>query len=131
MNPKKSTKLYQAVAEDLNMSESLVENLIELYYKDLRNCMSQLSHTRINVTGLGHFYAKSQKIKKDIISISSILKTHDVSTFRAYFNKKNYEETLDRLIILDKELTEEKQLRITYKDESSTKSNLGEQDQDH
>lgn len=127
MNPKKSTKLYKVVAEDLNISESLVENLVELYYKDLRNCMSQLSHTRLNVTGLGHFYAKSQKIKKDIISIGSILKTHDVSTFKAYFNKKNYEETLDRLIILDKELTEEKQLRINHKDESSAKSNLGKQ----
>lgn len=130
MNPKKSTKLYKAVAEDLNISESLVENLIELYYKDLRTCMSQLSHTRLNVTGLGHFYAKSQKIKKDIVGIGAILKTHDVSTFKAYFNKKNYEETLDRLIILDKELTEEKQLRINHKDESSTKSNLGKQDTD-
>lgn len=130
MNPKKSSKLYAVVAEDLNISESLVENLIELYYKDLRTCMSQLSHTRLNVTGLGHFYAKSQKIKKDIVSIGAILKTHDVSTFKAYFNKKNYEETLDRLIILDKELTEEKQLRINHKNESSTKSNLGEQDTD-
>lgn len=124
MNPKKSTKLYKVVAEDLNISESLVENLVELYYKDLRNCMSQLSHTRLNVTGLGHFYAKSQKIKKDIISIGSILKTHDVSTFKAYFNKKNYEETLDRLIILDKELTEEKQLRINHKNKDCNKNNL-------
>lgn len=120
MDPKKSSKLYAVVAEDLNISESLVENLIELYYKDLRTCMSQLSHTRLNVTGLGHFYAKSQKIKKDIVSIGAILKTHDVSTFKAYFNKKNYEETLDRLIILDKELTEEKQLRINHKNESNT-----------
>jgi len=128
MNPKKSSKLYKTVSEDLNISESLVENLLELYYKEVRQCISSLDHTRLNVTGLGHFFVKSQKVKKDIVSISRILKNHDVSTFKAYFNKKNYEETLAKLIVLDKELDEQKQLKINYKNESSTKSNLGEQD---
>jgi nucleoid DNA-binding protein len=126
MNPRKSSKLYKIVSEDLNISETLVENIIEYYYKEVRTCMSELNHARLNVTGLGHFFAKPQKVKKDIVSITAILKTHDVSTFKAYFSKKNYEETLDKLIILDKELTEQKQLRIKHKDESSTESNLGE-----
>jgi nucleoid DNA-binding protein len=126
MNPQKSSKLYKVVSEDLNISQALVENIIEYYYKEVRICMSELNHVRLNVTGLGHFFAKSQKVKKDIVSITAILKTHDVSTFKAYFSKKNHEETLDKLIILDKELTEQKELRIKHKDESSLKSNLGE-----
>lgn len=130
MNPRKSSKLYKTVAEDLNINESLVENLIELYYKEVRQTMSSLDHARLNVTGLGHFFVKHQKVKKDIVSITHILKSHDVSTFRAYFNKKTYEETLAKLIILDKELTEEKELKLKHRDESSTKSNLGEQDTD-
>jgi len=128
MNPRKSSKLYKSVSEDLNISETLVENLIEHYYKEVRTCMSQLNYARLNVTGLGHFFAKHKKIQKDILGISAILKTHDVSTFSAYFNKKNYEETLDKLILLDEHLTEQKELRIKYKNESSTESNLGEQD---
>lgn len=128
MNPQKSSKLYKSVSEDLNISESLVESLIEYYYKEVRTCMSQLNHARLNVTGLGHFFVKPKKVQKDIVGITAILKTHDVSTFSAYFNKKNYEETLDKLIILDKELTEQKELRTKYKNEGSTKSNLGEQE---
>ena len=126
MNPRKSSKLYKSVSEDLNTSESLVESLIEHYYKEVRTCMSQLNYARLNVTGLGHFFVKHKKVQKDIVGITAILKTHDISTFSAYFNKKNYEETLDKLILLDKELTEQKELRIKYKNESSTKSNLGE-----
>lgn len=126
MNPRKSSKLYKTVSEDLNISEILVENIIEYYYKEVRTCMSELNHLRLNVTGLGHFFAKPQKVKKDIVSITAILKTHDVSTFKSYFSKKNHEETLDKLIILDKELIEQKELRIKYKNESSTESNLGE-----
>ena len=36
MIPKKSNELYKEVAEDLEVSADLVEDLVQLYYKEIR-----------------------------------------------------------------------------------------------
>ena len=129
MIPKKANKLYTEVAEDLNVSESLVETFIEAYYKEARECLIQLKYPRINMDGLGHFVAKKGLVKLTIPRIQKILENHDVSTFKAYYRKKGLELKLDQLILLQQKITEEetrKELFKKTKDESSTKDNLGE-----
>jgi hypothetical protein len=60
MNPKKANKLYIQVAEDLNITEDLVEVITEFYYKEVKNLMTNLlEYPRINVDGLGHFTTRS------------------------------------------------------------------------
>lgn len=129
MIPKKASKLYIEVAEDLNVSESLVETFIEAYYKEARECLIQLKYPRINMDGLGHFVAKKGLVKLTIPRIQKILENHDVSTFKAYYRKKGLELKLDQLILLQQKIIEEetrKELFKKTKDESSTKDNLGE-----
>ena len=58
MIPKKSNELYREVAEDLEVSEDLVEDLVQLYYKEIRKNLTGLKYPRINVDGLGQFVAK-------------------------------------------------------------------------
>ena len=53
MIPKKSNKLYKEVAEDLEVSETLVGELVEFYYNEIRQLLSNLVCPRINVEGLG------------------------------------------------------------------------------
>ena len=55
MNPKKPNIIYKSLAEELETSEDLVEDLIQFYYKALRLKLSNLESPRINVEGLGHF----------------------------------------------------------------------------
>lgn len=129
MIPKKANKLYIEVADDLNVSESLVETFIEAYYKEARECLIQLKYPRINMDGLGHFVAKKGLVKLTIPRIQKILENHDVSTFKAYYRKKGLELKLDQLILLQQKIAEEetrKELFKKTKDESSTKDNLGE-----
>lgn len=129
MNPKKATKYYKQVAEDLNIEESLVEDFIEFYYKNIRFSLSHLLHPRINVEGLGHFVAKSRWVRKSIEKISKNLDKHDVYTFGAYAKKVRLGETLDLLIQLEKKIFTEEQRKKFIKQskhESSLKSNLGE-----
>jgi len=108
MNPKKANKLYIQVAEDLNITEDLVEVITEFYYKEVKNLMTNLLEPRINVEGLGHFTTRAIVITKSIDKISKVLENHDTSTFKAYHNKKAMEIKLNALsklkIKIDKEI---------------------------
>ena len=132
MKPKKFSDLYKQVSEDLNIDQDLVESLIEFYYKDVRRLMTNLSYPRINIDGLGHFVARHGVVNKVIDRIGKGLENHDTSTFKAYHNKKAMEIKLNLLESLKKQIDVEFARKIeflkTKNNESSTQSNLGEQD---
>jgi nucleoid DNA-binding protein len=121
MNPKKVKKIYEAVAEDLNLNKDLIEDLVEFYYKDVRKLLTNLEYPRINVDGLGQFVAKPKAVSGSIDKITKSLDDHDTSTFKAYHNKKAMEVKLDLLTklhskILDQESKKQEFLK-TKKDE--------------
>jgi hypothetical protein len=129
MIPKKASKFYKQTAEDLNIEESLVEDFIEFYYKNIRHNLSNLVHPRINIEGLGHFTVKPSWVRRSIERISRALDKHDTSTFGAYSKKVRLEHTLELLIELEKKIAKEEQRKETFKEtkyESSSKDNLGE-----
>lgn len=128
MNPKKSNKLYKEVAEELNISDTLVEDAVSFYYKQIRQMLSGLTDPRINVEGLGHFVAKSYFIKKTIPRIEKSLQEHDVSTFSAYFNKKGKEVKLGQLKTIELKLLAEEERKSQHKlrKDEYVKNNLGE-----
>jgi len=100
MNPKKINNLYTVVAEDLNLKVDLVEDLIEYYYKEIRKMLTNLEYPRINIDGLGQFVVKPKTVSNTIEKISKSLNNHDVSTFKAYHNKKAMENKLELLLKL-------------------------------
>lgn len=129
MIPKKANKLYRQISEELGITEDLVDNFIEHYYKEIRYLMVNLKYPRINVEGLGHFMVKEQLVKVHIPKFKKQLSDHDTSTFAAYHNKKGLELKLDQLIALEEKINLEKDRKDNFKknkDESSTKDNLGE-----
>lgn len=133
MVPKKSKDIYKQLAEEQNLSESLIQDVVEYYYKSVKHNMMQITHPRIDVAGLGQFIVKISTVEKGIEKTEKVLKKQDESTFRGYHFKKVLEE---RLILLKNiqqkmlEVKEEKRKFREKKNESSTKSNLGEQDTD-
>lgn len=134
MTPKKSSSLYKETSEDINVSETLVADIIEYYYKELRIKLSGLKHSRINVEGLGQFVLKERLVETYISKINKMLINHDTSTFRAYHNKKAMEDKLDLLNKVTLEIERERERKLEFyknkNNESSTQSNLGEQDKD-
>ncbi len=130
MIPKKANSLYKEITEEFDVSEDLVENLIESYYKTLRKKMSSLSDLRLNVDGLGHFVIKIQKVKKAIPHYEKVLQNHDTSTFGAYHNKKSVEEKLELLNAIDVKADQELTKRKNFKDEKYSQNNLAEQKAD-
>jgi hypothetical protein len=130
MIPKKASSLYKEIKEQFDVSEDLVESLIEDYYKTLRKKMSSLSDLRLNVDGLGQFVIKMQKVKKAIPHYEKVLENHDTSTFGAYHNKKNVEEKLELLNKIHVKVEEELLKRKTFKNEKYSKTDMAEPETD-
>ena len=128
MKPKKANSLYKEITEEFDISEDLVETLVQNYYKTLRKKMSSLSDLRINVDGLGHFVIKIQKVKKAIPHYEKVLNNHDTSTFGAYQYKKSVDEKLELLNKIHIKAEEELTKRKTFKNEKYIKINLEKQE---
>lgn len=131
MVPKKSKDLYKQLAEEQNLSESLVQDVVEYYYKAVKQNMVGLTNPRIDVSGLGQFIVKVSSVERGIEKTEKVLAVQDESTFRGYHFKKVLEERLVLLKHIQQKMLEVKEERKKFrekKNESSTKSNLGEQD---
>jgi hypothetical protein len=129
MTPKKATKLYKQLAEELGVDASLVEDLLEDFYKEIRQNLSGLTHPRLNVEGLGHFVARPGAVRKSIPKYQKALENHDTSTFSAYYNKKMIESKLEALIDIEQKITIQENKKDTFKKEKNekyTKTNLGQ-----
>ena len=95
MNPKKSKEFIKEVSEELNVDKDLTEDLVDFYYKECREVLSNLLHIRLNIEGLGHFVSRPNLMEKAISRYTKALKNHDTSTFAAYYNKKGLEKKLE------------------------------------
>ncbi len=129
MNPKKTHSLYKTLSEELSISEHLIEDLVEFMYKNLRKKLSNLVHPRINVDGLGQFVCKAYNVTKGIAYAEKKLKSHDTSTFNAYFNKKKLESKLELLKELHIIILKEEERKTKFKEskyEIKSKGNLEE-----
>ena len=128
MIPKKSNKLYKDISEELDISNILVEELVEFYYNEVRQLLTNLVFPRINVEGLGQFVARPKLVRNAIPRYTKILQSHDTSTFAAYYNKKSLETKLNLLILLEQKITEQELKKTNFKKtkyESITKNTLG------
>lgn len=128
MIPKKSNKLYKDISEELDISNILVEELVEFYYNEVRQLLSNLVFPRINVEGLGQFVARPKLVRNAIPRYTKILQSHDTSTFAAYYNKKSLETKLELLILLEQKITKQELKKTNFKKtkyESSTENTLG------
>ena len=133
MIPKKATKLYTQVSEELGVNATLVEDLIECFYKDVRQNLSNLTHPRLNVEGLGHFAIKPGSVRKAIPRYQKSLEEHDTSTFGAYYNKKMVESKLEALIDIEKKISQQEEKKEQFKQEKyegKSKGNLEEPETD-
>jgi hypothetical protein len=115
MIPKKATKLYTQVADELGVNATLVEDLIECFYKDVRQNLTSLTHPRLNVEGLGHFVVKPGTVRKAIPRYQKSLENHDTSTFGAYYNKKMIEGKLEALIDIEKKISQQEDKKEQFK----------------
>lgn len=117
MIPKKANKLCKQVSEELGVNTSLVEDLVESFYKEVRQNLTGLTHPRLNIEGLGHFAIKPGTVRKTIPRYQKSLENHDTSTFGAYYNKKMVENKLEALIDIEKKISLQEEKKEQFKQE--------------
>lgn len=66
MRPKKAKEFIPAIANKLNLSSNLIEDVINYYWQEVRKSLSGLKHNRIHVTNLGDFVTKHWKVDEKI-----------------------------------------------------------------
>jgi nucleoid DNA-binding protein len=133
MIPKKSKLLYKDVSEEMNVSENLVDSLIDFYYKELKNTLTNLEHPRVNVEGLGQFVIRKNLVTRSIPKYNKMLENHDTSTFKAYYNKKAIEERVQLLKKMQDLITKDshrKEIFNQNKHEKYTQINLAKPERD-
>ena len=125
MNRKKATLLYQDISETKDVSKDLVESLLDFYYKNVRNLLTELHHPRINITGLGVFTARYRSITTAIPRFEKYLENHDTSTYSAYYNKKMLEEKIEFLYSIKEQIEAERERKEKFlKEKNGLKKDL-------
>lgn len=66
MRPKKAKDFIPSVAEQLHLSEDVVKDVVDYYWRNIRKSLSSLDHSRIHLTNLGDFTIKHWKIDEKI-----------------------------------------------------------------
>ena len=61
MKPKKAKDYIPELSNSLNLPVSLVEDVIDFYWQEIRKSLSGLKHQRIHLTNLGDFVIKHWK----------------------------------------------------------------------
>lgn len=127
MNPKKANKLYKPVAEELNVSEALVEDFVEFFYKDVRTCLSNLQHPLLYIDGLGTFTIKHKMVLKRINVFSEYVIQAKTFSFKDHQNKKLIEEHLEKLksvqVLISEQFLKKEKIK-NKKNEEHIKRNL-------
>lgn len=74
MNPRKIETLYPAIAQQNGVSEKMVEDLTNTYWKNLKKKWSSLSHFSIYASGICTFKLKYWRLDEDITEIENGMK---------------------------------------------------------
>jgi hypothetical protein len=125
--PKKPNTLFREVAEELEISEDLVDKFITFYYKDVRKHLSEINHIRINLDGLGQMVLRPKTVENLIIKYKRMIDKADTYKFSGYYNKKRLETRLETLYDAQEKIEEFNKAKAAFKKrvQDGSKKNLG------
>jgi chemotaxis response regulator CheB len=92
LNGTKPPILIKQVALEENISEELLSDVVNFYYKCLREDMEEFRHPVINVPYLGNFSASERKLKRNIAIINAI---HDPNVEMSFKEHRQTKLTLE------------------------------------
>jgi nucleoid DNA-binding protein len=128
--PKKAKDFIPLVAKELGIDQDLVDEIVSVYWKEVRKALSELQGNRVNVVNFGVFATRRHKMLELEKKYSFFVEERkDVKTFRRYAVLKETQSRLDAIRRLLSELEKDKLKKETVKnkrDAEKTKNNLEE-----
>ena len=104
MNPKKAIIYKEGIAEELGVSEDVVDAFIGFYYDKVRESLSDIEHLGLYLNELGTFFIRRNKLLYNLKKNKDILGNLKKTTYNGYeksiaVSKKIelYEDALERV----------------------------------
>lgn len=126
MIPKKPQVIIKQVAEELDLPESLVDDIISFYYKEVRRNLSSLEHIKLNLPGLGNFIMKQKAVGVQIKKHEGAKKFYNKDTFKNHHNLKLVEQRLEKLINTKQKINTFLEEKKNFKDGRETEGPMEE-----
>jgi nucleoid DNA-binding protein len=109
LNPRKAKDFISDVAAELDLSETLINDVVIYYWQEVRKSLSSLKNSRIHITNLGDFVVKHWKIDEKIKALEDWEETNRQKGLQQITARFKTAETLYDLKNLTKIMDEEKQ----------------------
>lgn len=109
MRPKKAKDFIPEVANNLDLCEDLVKDVVNYYWQEVRKSLSTLSHSRIHVTNLGDFVTKHWKVDEKIEVLEKWEENNKLKGLQEMTARFKTAETLYQLKEVKKLIAEEDQ----------------------
>lgn len=122
MNPKKAKDFVSKVAEELNLEEDLVKEVLSFYWSKVRSGLSDLKHHTIMVPNLGTFKIRRQKMDEMAKKSEDIIKHSDPTEFKQYAAHAHASNRLAKIVRLRSLIEEELQRKQEVKQLRNEKS---------
>jgi nucleoid DNA-binding protein len=116
MIPKKPQEIIKQVAEEMDLPQSMVDDIISFYYKEVRRNLSSLEHPKVNLPGLGNFIIKQKAVNILIKKHEGAKRNYNVDTFKNYHNLKLVEQKLEKLYHAKEEIRKFLEAKKAFKD---------------
>ena len=129
MKPKKPNNLYSEVADELNIPESMVNDIVSFYWLQVRRTMENLEDPYIDVENLGVFYVKPKSLEMETIKNETYVKQTNPNNLKKFEFYNTAQNKLKKFAGLKQKIAEEKAGKIKFKTEvyaTKNKENLEE-----
>jgi hypothetical protein len=110
LNPKKPKYILKDLHEDLDLNESLVNDVLDFYWSNVRKSISSVVYPRINIENLGVFEVKLKNLVGSIAKYENTLNGFKGDTFGKYQRYQAIKNRLD-LLLAAKEIVVQEKLR--------------------
>lgn len=122
MNPKKSKVLVDEVAEELGLDKSLVKKVVDYYWNQVYDSITNIKYTDILISNLGTFVIKEKQLNKKIEGYTNYLQDQENLTFSKYHSYKTIEKQLEQMLEAKKIIDEINESKENfYKNKASDK----------
>ena len=109
LRPRKAKTLIPDVAKQLNISSTIIEDVINYYWTEVRKNLSGLKHQRIHLTNLGDFTIKHWKIDDKIDMLERWEENNKQKGLQQMTARFKTAESLFELTTIKKEIEKENQ----------------------
>jgi len=118
LNPKSYKDFFSDIAEECEVHEDLVEELVRFFYNEVRTNLENLENTRILLPNLGTFTLRKGRLDRAIKRHKDMLGNMEKTTYVGYGNHLPVKDKLDKMVSAISRIKNELTNKNRWKDET-------------